>query len=305
MTSRAGAAIPLNVATDLVTALVSHIAVEIDARAMIVKGRTLEHHGLRRGHTSLDVDVLADPRRATALLSALAERGWRERAIPEINRRVDPHSWSLVHDDWPCDIDLHYRFPGFALDPQDVFEALWSRHELLTVAQVDVAIADRPSSILILGLHSLRDSSSRARHRNDLATLTSLSLSKEERGEVGRLAEATGSVSALTLPLAKLGVTATAGARESGSAVPAQWRARVLSDGSGAWAWWQLWRMTPWHRRHAVLGRALWPSRRDLRAAHPHLPPGALREIRARGARLLRGVRSIPRAIRAARKSGV
>ena len=55
-------------ATDLVSAFAARVADQCGVRALLVKGLSLERHGLRQGHVSADVDLLVEPDKFEDLL---------------------------------------------------------------------------------------------------------------------------------------------------------------------------------------------------------------------------------------------
>src|SRR3954451_764135 len=128
-----------------------------DVRVLVIKGPTAMAQGLRAERVSLDVDALVDPARRGVLAAALAELGWLDEN-PYTSPTVLPmHSLTHRHRRWPCELDLHDRFPGFFAEPQDVFEHLWSRRSAVEVAGREIPCPDRAGQALVLALHALRD----------------------------------------------------------------------------------------------------------------------------------------------------
>lgn len=289
--------LPLGDAVDLATAWAAALAERLGIRALVLKGGALAHHGLREARLSADVDLLVEPGAFGPFCAALERAGWRERVMPFINTRADPHSVTFLHNDWPCDIDVHHRYPGFLEDEGVVFEELWNRRERLAFAHVDAEIPDRLSSLLVMGLHALRDGAVSPRHRDELDGLESLSLTDDERAELSDLAVATGCAGTLAEPLLALGAEAPF---DESPALRA-WRARVASASQGAYPWLVLWRSTPWRGRLALAWRAFWPTDADILAARPQSDPRRMSLLEARAQRWARGMRGLPVALRALR----
>src|SRR5690606_10193028 len=90
------------IAVDLAHALVARVAAEVAARALLIEGQIASRVGLRPPRVSADVDVLVETSKLEDLRRALMARGWHppvERAVPRV---LEPHSVTLVHDEWPC-----------------------------------------------------------------------------------------------------------------------------------------------------------------------------------------------------------
>ena len=126
--------------------------------------------------------------------SSTREIGWRIE-VPGTGAHVMTfHSKAYRHDNWPCEIDVHDRFPGFFADPQDVFEALWARRTTATIAGREVPCPDILGNAAIAALHALRDPSYE-RSRRDLAFMTEVlseGLVATQLRELAELAVATG-----------------------------------------------------------------------------------------------------------------
>ena len=147
----------LTEAVPLAHALVARVAGDHDVRVLFIKGPAAAEQGLRPHRGSVDVDVLVDPRQRGLLAAALDELGWVDEN-PYLSPTVLPqHSLTHRHESWPCELDLHDRFPGFFADPQAVFETLWLRRTTVRVAAQDIPAPDRAGHALVLALHSLRD----------------------------------------------------------------------------------------------------------------------------------------------------
>src|SRR6188768_285867 len=145
---------PLALAYPLAGAWCSELAARLPVRALVIKGPALAEYRLRTPRIAADVDVLVHPDDYKSYTMAIAASGWTERHHLFIADRTAPHSTTFIRDGWPIDIDVHRFFPGFLADPGLVFDILWARRVPRTSGHVRTWVPDRPSSALILGLHS-------------------------------------------------------------------------------------------------------------------------------------------------------
>lgn len=288
----------LDDACALAAAWVSHVGERCGIRLLVIKGQSLAHHGLRPARTSADVDVLVEPPRFDELCAQVLAAGWRQRATTEIGAVAAGHSLTFLSDTWPCDIDVHRYFPGFLNDPAATFDLLWESRTHMGLAHRPVAIPSRAASILIAGLHQLRDGETRA-DRVELATLARARVGNSERAGLIELARATGALEPARGLLARLGIMASdlPPARDSPSL--RLWRARIDADASGAYFWMLLLKRTPPRERFKVLLRAVWLPRADLLIDDPAIRDTLPGRARARLARIPRGLLGLPRATRA------
>lgn len=112
-------------AIPLAQLLTTEAAKRVGARCLLIKGATLDWHGLRPPRIPADVDLLVAPDEVEPFIDQLEEWGWYVRLGPFTDYPFPHHAVTLIHDQWPCDIDVHRRFPGFLRDPADVFDVLW------------------------------------------------------------------------------------------------------------------------------------------------------------------------------------
>ncbi|MDQ0613785.1 hypothetical protein QF046_001426 [Microbacterium sp. W4I4] len=152
---------------DLAHALVARMALGIGARALLIKGPIAAIQELRPARVSADVDVLVEPSSVDGLCAALTSRGWHPPITREVPRILDPHSTTLVHDEWPCAIDVHRSFPGLLAPPDICFDALWAVREQYEIARQPVFAPSRSGMMLIVALHALR-SPAEPRNRREL-----------------------------------------------------------------------------------------------------------------------------------------
>jgi|GEM_PF-1272950 len=155
--STASSTLRLDESVALAGALTQFVARSHGIRMLVIKGAPAEEMGLRPPRASSDVDVLVEPARAAELIRLLGERGWRPRDVPDFPRLLARHSYTLIHDEWNCDIDVHHYWPGFLAPAETAFEELWASHATASMAEVDVDVPDRAGAALVLALHSLRE----------------------------------------------------------------------------------------------------------------------------------------------------
>lgn len=106
--------------------------------------------GLRSPKTSADTDVFVSPSNLDQMLQGL-RGGWRERPVDPDNRPFPKHSVTVDHPDWPCSIDVHFRFfPGMEGTAAECFEVMWANTEYLELAGPEVRFPSPALGILIL-----------------------------------------------------------------------------------------------------------------------------------------------------------
>ncbi|MFV0633668.1 hypothetical protein [Demequina sp.] len=284
------------------TGLIADLARRGQVRVLTLKGRVSDHHAIRSPRTSADADVWVDPSRLNAYLAELAACGWHERELSDTVHDLVQHSTTLIHPDWPCDIDVHWTFPGFLGDPQEVFDELWRRHTTMEIAAVEVPIVDRSAAILIQALHALRTPAQTGRHAQEFRYLIDNVIPKmgaPERQDLIDLAVATGAVDTARPLLSQLGLELPPPTPSGVNPDLDRWRERTAGQGALTSQYWILIRRSPWKDRPRLLARGIWPPERDLRLDHPEVAPGSRALTRARLARLGRGARAFPAALRA------
>ncbi|MEJ3404870.1 nucleotidyltransferase family protein [Rathayibacter sp. YIM 133350] len=282
-------------AVELGHALIERTAADACVRVLFIKGPSLAFHGLREARASADVDVLVSPSDEDALLSPLRSAGWHERPYGTHDKEFVTHSVTLIHEGWPCDLDVHRAFPGFLADAGEVFDALWERRVVLTQANHEIAVPDRAASILILALHSLRGSVKIARHATELDGLVERlrGMTDAERDDLVELARRTGCRATLAPFFERIGAPLGAGEIDWDDPAYVLWRKRVESGSIVAHFWLELVGRLPWHRVPRETLRAFWPSPAEMRIIHPETAAGWRAVTAARWNRLLRGTRDV------------
>lgn len=168
----------------------------------------------------------------------------------------------------------------------------------MTVAHRQLAIPSLSASLLIAGLHQLRDGISRA-DGSELRALHTARLTTADKDDIVQLATATGALEPARELLLSLGLEERELPRPTETLASREWRARTDANASGAFFWLLLLERTPRRDRLALLWRAIWPTRETLRINHPDSPDTLMVRIALRVARVPGGIRSIPAAVRA------
>lgn len=274
-------------ATELVAALTAWVAQRRGIRALLVKGLSLERHGLRQGHVSADVDLLVEPDQFEDLIRGLLERGWSRRPDTLMSGRMTTHSVALIKDGWPNDIDLHREYPGLLVGSARAFEVLWAHRVPATFAGICCWIPDRESAIVIWALHSLRGTDRQPRHRAELHQLATEILPRLSERERVTLGLRIGDLGAA--PLRSLCLPAGAW-DEHGAPDPAAliaWN-RKLAQNRASSMWSQVLKEARPQEYPYLLFRAVWPSGDDLRLMDPGLVNTPVGRLRARLLRVTR-----------------
>jgi hypothetical protein len=281
-------------------ALVTRAADDVGARVLVIKGLVNEAHGLREPHVSADVDVLVEPTRLQDVVAGLCSHGWTRVPLPPVASPFGAHSVALAHARWPCEIDVHDRFPGFLADPSQVFETLWEDRADVTLGHVHVPATGLHGTALILALHALRTPHA-SRSERELAGLVRRAESRGiGPGRLLTLAEATGCTTTARPLLAALGVDP--GPSAAADRAVQEWELRRLIGPTRNLGWLIAARRTPPWRWPALLLRVLLSTEPMLRHHYPQAPPGRRGLWLARWWRLRLAVRDLPRAVRAARR---
>jgi glycosyltransferase involved in cell wall biosynthesis len=293
----------LEEAVPLAHALVNRAARDHDVRILFIKGPIAVAQGLRAERRSVDVDALVDPARRSLLAAALPPMGWADEN-PYTSPTVLPmHSLTFRHPRWPCELDLHDRFPGFFADPQAAFEALWSRRTTARVAGQDVPAPDRAGHALILALHSLRDPHEAWRQADlhDLEQRLAADVGAEELRDLATLARTLGAADTAAPFLRAVGAPALGLGSTSATDLRA-WRLRTAPSDTTAVSWVAELRHLPLRAWPRYLWYAAWLSEHELRMAEPSLAPGRRAVWEARLRRLRRGLAALPAAARSVRQ---
>ncbi|HEY3529238.1 MAG TPA: glycosyltransferase family 4 protein [Nocardioides sp.] len=294
----------LTEAVPLAYALVNRLAGDLGVRVLFIKGPVADQQGLRTRHVSVDVDVMVDPAQRDLLGDGLSSLGWADED-PHTSPRVLPlHSWTYRHPQWPCELDVHDRFPGFFAEPQTVFDTLWARRTEASIATRTVPTPDVAGHTLILALHALRDPD-RSFHRSALDDVLGKAGSRfDESGlvDLATLAHALGAADTAAPFLSRLGAPPV-GVGTTSEADLRVWNLRTMGGGRAAVSWVEELRRRPWRARPQFIWYALMLSEKELRLADPSLPEGRKAVLGARARRLRRGLGAVPSAVAQVRRA--
>ncbi|MFC4139910.1 nucleotidyltransferase family protein [Microbacterium sp. GCM10011525] len=263
--ARMEAQLSVGEAGEIAHALVSSLARDLGVRALSIKGPVADHYQLRSPRVAADADILVEPSRFSELCESLQQRGWHKRVGRATPVLLPQHSVTYIHSDWPCDIDVHWMFPGFFRSVDSAFDALWIGRSSLQLAGQEVAIPSRAGAAVVAGLHARRSSRSN-RHQREQDGVDEIVLREfttAQQREFLRIAEAGGALWTLrdlVLRLDYVGSLSDATAHEQ-----RMWdlNRTYLEDGSAV-GWWVQIRAVPWCERASLLARALWVPRKDI-----------------------------------------
>lgn len=290
-------------AVQLAHALVAWTAARADIRALLIKGPVPAYYGLRDPRPSADVDVLVDPQHAETLAELFREQGWHNRPSFNRPRAIRLHSTTLIHDDWPCDLDVHHMYPGFLEEDQAVFDRLWQGRQRLIIAATSVFCPSVVATAAIQVLHALRDYDQPRNQHEYAQCLTALRKldAPKLQTDLSALADATGSWDTLRPLLSELGVQ-DSGRRPTHPRYQAEltnWRLRsspqtnnetttlliTLSRSKG-------------FERTRLAWSLIFPSEAQFRENHPALKEGRRHYYSGLLLRLARGVTRLPQALK-------
>ena len=281
-------------------ALVARVAEALDVRVFFIKGPASVMQGLRDPRTSADIDVFVEPKSLEHLLEGLKDRGWRERPVNPHDHTFPRHSVTVDHADWPCCIDIHFRFPGMEKPNSDCFDMMWTRTEELTLASHMLRVPTPTLGILILALHALR-APHLASCRQELAFLAVVTKQEALEEPVLEVAGATGALAAMRPflePLLPNDVT-------HGWPNPsAEWQNQVNAKEPGS-ARLRAIVQAPWQGKPKMLWDALFPSPEVFLSRDIYADLSLRGQLRQHGARWRRFVQAVPQIVRELRRSRV
>lgn len=275
-------------------ALVSRVADSRGIRAFFIKGPGSVMQGLRQPKTSTDVDVFVAPSGLQGMLQGLRDRGWRERPVDPDSSRIFPkHAVTLNHPEWPCCIDVHFRFPGMEHAPEDCLEVMWANTDCLQLAGQEVRVPSKALGILILALHALRSPQLPA-CRQELDFLTQLTEQQLLTAPILAIASEICSLAAVRPFLESLLPTT---AMPEWPEPSTEWRNRLMAKEPGS-AWLIAILRASWQNKLGMLWHAVFPPpefflSRDIYADMS--VPGRLSQHQARWVRFLHAVPPIVR----------
>lgn len=287
--------LPQSEAIELAYTLAAAAAEHVGVRALAIKGLVASAHHLRADRTPADIDILIDPAGFEAVRAQLEAWGWFVRIEDALDTIWQQHSATYIHQQWPCDIDAHHRFPGLLAEPQQAFDALWERREPLPIAGRRIPVTDWASSVAIMAAHSARSSPGIPRHATELRALADLSSSWDEgkRAGLADLAVATGCVQSLEAVWTRFGVALDPAAEEVRPDDLSEWRTQQSGRLPGVRMWLRY--VVADGPRHSLsrLRVALWPPEDHIRRTR-QVPEGRLGLFRARATRLVAMIGKAP-----------
>ncbi len=146
--------IPLAVRVAFAHAAAQHLADDVGADILHIKGPALDPSlaGHRMG--SSDADVLVRPAHVDRLLGTMRRHGWV--MVTDFRTgSVFEHAATLRHASFGY-VDVHRHFPGIAVPPPAAFERLWADRGGILIAGHEVAVPSVPAQALLLVLHAGR-----------------------------------------------------------------------------------------------------------------------------------------------------
>jgi hypothetical protein len=137
----------------------SHAAVETLARdasvdLLHIKGPAVLPGLRERSLGSNDVDVIVRPSHLGRFEAALAREGWDRRSDLESGSAFH-HAANWYHPSWGY-VDVHARWPGPRVDPEQVYAEFAAGDHVQEIAHVACRVPNRVAQILILVLHAGR-----------------------------------------------------------------------------------------------------------------------------------------------------
>ncbi|MFD7870005.1 nucleotidyltransferase family protein [Microbacterium sp. NPDC059771] len=290
----ASSALPIDAAGRLAHALVAYTAAEAGVRALSLKGPFAAEYGLRDRRPSADADVLVDPAALPALRERLEQRGWHTRAGRMPPTFIDLHSVTLIHDDWPCDIDLHRFFPGFLAAPEVVFELLWQGREVHRAGGAAVLTPSRAGMAAVVALHAARDPhvSKNRRDAESVRTAVATRFTAAEVREFCDIVRGGRAQWVLRELIAEAGLPLTAD--DATADEKALWlRNQQPAPAKAASLWIREIADAPLRHKVRVLLHALWVPRDDIPRNDPHRRPSRREALAFQRRRWARGFRSL------------
>lgn len=250
---------------ELAYLLVARVARDYGIRVLAVKGPMAAEYGLRLPRSVADADILVEPEGFDRLHSLMIERGWHPRSGREAPRFLDWHSRTLIHDSWPCDIDMHRYFPGFFAEAAEIFDVLWASRRVRGGNHGQMLMPSRAGMAAIVALHAAR-SPSAVRSRQESASVTEAlrdGFSDDERDEFRAIVRAGRAQWVLRAVIADAGL----GALEDDALAHEKtlWQRNQLdSEEKSAALWLEQLRSAPPSRAVRVLLEAIWVPRKDI-----------------------------------------
>lgn len=282
-------------AIELLAAVADRISRTTHRRVLVIKGAATEAHGLRAPRTSADLDLLVARADWDGFVESLTDVGWRREFDPDRPAAFENHSATMLHELWPCELDVHRYYPGFLRDADAVFDRLWVERTTLQLAGRPVAATGPLGSTLIAALHALREFEV-LRNREEYAQLVAaIAAHGTDVAALQRLAVDTGAAGTLAPLWRDLGVRPP-DADEDREALR-QWEFRIEAGRQKSLDWVAGMRAAPPWRWPMLLFRAIWPTDADIQI-RSHTTARGLGLLGHRVRRLREGLQALPQALR-------
>ncbi len=140
---------------EMVYALIASVARDHAIETVFIKGPVLCMQGLRSREHSGDVDVWVEPTRVTDLIRLMEPWGWRD-SHDLWERYGLGHSVTIRPDEWGCEVDIHRRMTGCAMDDGQAFDELKHHVDPQEFAGVAAMVPNMAAHSVVAGLHALR-----------------------------------------------------------------------------------------------------------------------------------------------------
>jgi hypothetical protein len=218
------------------------------------------------------------------------------------SRTFPKHSVTVDHPEWPCCIDVHFRFPGMENPPGDSFDVMWAHTEVLELAGQEVRVPSKALGILILALHALRSPHLPA-CRQELDFLRDLTEQEDLTAAMVDIATATGSLAAMRPFLEGLGSQPKQGEWPEAST---EWRNRLASKEPGSARMIAI-AQAPLREKPRMLFRAVFPAPEVFLSGNIYADmtfKGRLAQHKARWVRFLRAAPKIVKDLSPLRRRG-
>ncbi|WP_181419817.1 nucleotidyltransferase family protein [Arthrobacter psychrolactophilus] len=143
-------------ATKLAAVLCQRLALRRSVPLLAIKGDAFMALGIRPLRPASDLDVLVSPSFHKQFCADLEGSGWELRS-DDLGGHYANHSSTYFNSQWPVDIDVHHRFPGFSGDTQKTFDLLWEQKQTVKIANQDIITVSELDARIIQALNCLRN----------------------------------------------------------------------------------------------------------------------------------------------------
>lgn len=276
--------------------MVARVARDAGVRALLIKGPASAELGLRdSSHQSVDVDVWVAPQDLDRYCAHLFSLGWRRPFVPTSSQITPRHAVTMTHPNWPCELDVHDRYPGLLREPIPLFEYLWAHRQEIVIAHEHVWCPDLTAMFAIESLHRLRAGKREDSSLSRLITRYRVEIGKTAGNHLNELAVETHSVPTLQPILRMLGCGRSE--KPPMGAELLAWEVGLKAPNVRSIPTLMTLLRTPKRKWISVIGRALVLSEVEIRRTCPELALGRRSLLVARMRRVLAAVFDLPRAL--------